>query len=204
MFKGKLTFIDILFERHRVVARFVGLILTLSFSSGFAMECSDTNDCDTLDSMEQRALGGSQKAQMKLAGLYLNGAGVEQNVDKAIKWYRVAADNDVSYAQYKLAWLYLEGRLVDQDVMRAKEWFERASTLGYIDAQLDLSRLYSSGQYFEVDYVAALKWVNIADSLSSTDLQFRIIELEEKMNVLQRFEAMLLFRTCLMREYRDC
>jgi TPR repeat protein len=204
MFITRLTTIELFLERHSVITRLIGLILALWFSSGFAMECAKTNGCNTLSTIEQRALDGSQKAQMKLAGLYLNGVGIEQNVEKAIRWYRVAANNHVSYAQYKLAWIYLEGKLVEQDFKRSKKWFEQAASLGYIDAQLDLSTLYSAGEYFEVDYVAALKWIKIADSLSQVDLQFRIIELEQKMNVLQQFQAMLLFRSCLMKEYRDC
>ena len=157
-----------------------------------------------LQVLEARASTGNDKAQMKLAQMYLHGVGVKRDVEKAVAWYSLAAERGLAFAQHKLARLYLDGDIIEQDIEKALAWLERAADLGFIKAQLDLSLLFESAQYMPPDYVSAYKWLNIAASLSEIDIESRQNQLEMKMSFLEIAQAKYLYRACILRGYRDC
>jgi len=201
----------------KTMTRAIGLLISFVITSAVATGSGNGSVSPELQlqALEARALSGNEKAQMRLARMYLHGQvkmaqmylygqGVERDVEKAVAWYSLAADQDLAFAQHKLARLYLEGDIVEQDIEKAIGWLERAADLGFIDAQLDLSLLYESGQYLPPDYVSAYKWLNIAASLSEIDIESRQNQLEAKMSFLEITRAKYLYRACIYNNYRDC
>ena len=183
-----------------------GLLVSLFVTPAIATENSQRSviPVQQLQALEAEASIGNEKAQMKLAQMYMHGQGVERDVEKAVAWYSLAAEQDLAFAQRKLARLYLDGDIVEQDIRKAEAWLERAANLGFIDAQLDLSLLYESGQFMPPDYVSAYKWLNIAASLSEIDIESRQESLETKMSFLEIAQARYLYRRCILKKYRDC
>ena len=56
---------------------------------------------------------------------YEYGAGVEQNWDEAVRWYRKAAEQDNAFSQEQLAKCYREGLGVPIDLEEANYWQKR-------------------------------------------------------------------------------
>ena len=157
-----------------------------------------------LQSLEGRAANGNEKAQLKLAIMYLHGEGVTADTDKAMHYYRMAAERDIAFAQHRLARLYLDGDYVKADPQKALDWLLRSANLGYLQAQLDLSQFYENDSGSFHDLVDAYKWLSIASTLSDGDLQDRRERLEAKMTFIELGRAKLLSRYCVLTGYRDC
>lgn len=159
---------------------------------------------ETLESLLSRATVGNEKAQMKLAIIYLEGRGVNANPGKALYYYRLAAERDIPYAQHKLALLYLDENYVKPKPGKALHWLQRSAKLGYVRAQLDLSLLYENGTTVDQDLVGAHLWLSIASSLTKINLKPRLEELEGKMTFTERAHAELLASICILTVYESC
>lgn len=93
----------------------------------------------------QMAVDGYMPAHGFLAGLYENGAGVQQNMDIAVEQYILAATSGDVPAQLHLAGLYLNGVGLEKDTKRAAHWLEKAAAQNAPKAQYELGRLYQNG-----------------------------------------------------------
>jgi hypothetical protein len=62
--------------------------------------------------------------------MYLNGAGVPQDYVEAVRWYRLAADQEVAGAQFSLGFMYATGQGVPQDDVQAHMWYNLAASRG--------------------------------------------------------------------------
>ena len=126
-------------------------------------------------------------------------------MEKAIFYYRLAAEQNIAFAHYKLAWLYLDGHYVEQDPVEGLAGLQRAARLGFIQAQLDLSHLYETG-FAETpqDLIQAYKWLSIASSLSDEDLKPKQENLEAKMSFIQLAQAKITSGICILTGYQDC
>ncbi len=60
--------------------------------------------------------------------MYENGHGVPQDYAEAVKWYRLAAEQDYVFAQHYLGVMYLEGLGVPPDDVQALLWFNLAAS----------------------------------------------------------------------------
>lgn len=182
------------------------LVLFLGISNAVMSVRSgaDQQTPQTLESLAHRAAAESKSAQMKLANIYLQGNGVAADIEKAIFYYRLAAEQDAAFAQYKLARLYLDGNRVKPDPEKAMDWMLRSARLGFIQAQLDLNLLYENGFGTPQNFVEAHKWLYIASSLTDSNLESRQKELEAKMAFTDLVRARLSARTCILKGYEGC
>lgn len=79
---------------------------------------------DLMD-LKSNADSGDVSAQFELSRRYLNGDGLEQNDDEAIRWLRMAAEGGLPRAQAGLGWMYAAGRGVNKDETLSFSWYER-------------------------------------------------------------------------------
>lgn len=107
---------------------------------------------------------GDDRAQYRLAMMYLNGRGVRKDHTKAAKWLRKAAEQGNINAQFSLASSYRRGRGLARDYTKAVKWFRSAAMQGYPWAQRDLGHMYFWGQGVQKNYVWAHLWFNLAAS----------------------------------------
>ena len=182
------------------------LVLFLGIFSSVmpASSSADKQTLQTLESLEHRAAADSKSAQMKLAIIHLQGNGVPVDIDKAIFYYRLAAEQNVAFAQHRLARIYLDDDRVKPDPKKAMNWLQRSARLGFVQAQLDLSQLYENGAGTPQDLIRAYKWLSIASSLTDSNLESQQAELEAKMTFTDLVQARLLSRICILNDYQDC
>jgi len=62
--------------------------------------------------------------------MYENGHGVAIDLDKAVHWYRKAAEQDNALGQFNLGDMYDYGKGVPQDVEQAALWYRMAAEQG--------------------------------------------------------------------------
>ncbi len=67
-----------------------------------------------------RAVGGTIKCAYDLAEMYE----LKGDKSEAIRWYKIAAEENLPEAQYKLANMYSQGNLVNKDIGEAAKWFK--------------------------------------------------------------------------------
>jgi len=65
---------------------------------------------------------------------YLEGLGVEKDVEKAFAWTEKAARDGDWDAQFNLAWFYEEGIGTARDLAKARYWCEQAALQGHDEA----------------------------------------------------------------------
>lgn len=106
-----------------------------------------------------QAEAGDAEAQFMVAEALRRGAGVTRDLDRAVRWYRKAADKGQVGAQYALGTLYEKGEGVPRDYARAAEWYRLAANLGHhAGAEFALAQLYYNGRGLPSDPDEALTW----------------------------------------------
>lgn len=107
------------------------------------------------------ALKGFTDSQTRLGMLYLNGEGVSQNTDEAIRWFKRAAAQGDSTAHLMLGVVYF-GALPNtpKDIAQSAQWFESSAFLGNGRARDRLARLYATGTGVPEDLNLAMRWAN--------------------------------------------
>jgi uncharacterized protein len=130
-------------------------------SSGSAQNSATTDQSD-FEATKTRAEAGYANAQYNLGIMYARGEVVAQDFDKAVTWYRLAADQGLAEAQNTLAYMYENGRGVEQNNQEAIRWKVLAAEQGNLDAQFSLGLSYATGSGVEKDDVEAFKWIRLA------------------------------------------
>ena len=100
----------------------------------------------------------STLVQVCVGTCYYHGTIVEQDYEKAAKWYRKAAVQGDMMAQNDLGNCYYHGNGVKQDYAEAVKWYTRAAEQGYSYAQNNLGNCYYHGNGVKQDYAEAVKW----------------------------------------------
>ena len=79
-------------------------------------------------------MGQVTKAQNNLGANYYHGHGVKQDYKKAVKWFRLAAEQGFFLAQNNLGLMYATGQGITQDMVQAHKWFNLAAINGHPQA----------------------------------------------------------------------
>lgn len=77
---------------------------------------------------------GYPLAECQVGYFYLEGLGVEKDVEKAFAWTEKAAQDGDWDAQFNLAWFYEEGTGTARDMAKARYWYEQAAKQGHDEA----------------------------------------------------------------------
>lgn len=97
-----------------------------------------------MNHLEAAAEAGDAEVQC-FVGLshYLGIYGAEEDNEKALKWFRAAAEQNFAAAQLMLGIIYEEGEIVQQDLQQAEEWYSKAAAQGDEEAKQALEALKS-------------------------------------------------------------
>ncbi|MFZ4799354.1 MAG: FISUMP domain-containing protein [Bacteroidia bacterium] len=105
---------------------------------------------------------------------YSNGYGVKKDLSEAIKWYRLAADQEDTKAQFMLGTYYENGDGVEKDYFEAFKWYRLAADHGNLDAQNNLGNCYNNGKGVEKDCVQAVMWYRLAAEQNHATAQYNL------------------------------
>ncbi|MCD8071397.1 MAG: sel1 repeat family protein, partial [Akkermansiaceae bacterium] len=85
---------------------------------------------ESTEELKTRALGGDVQAQYDLARRYASGMGMQADMDSAVLWYGIAAEQGHAPAQFELACCYETGVGVGKNERKAAHWYRRAAEQG--------------------------------------------------------------------------
>jgi TPR repeat protein len=130
------------------------------------------------------ALKGNENAQFSLGIMYNEGKGVPQDYAEAVKWFKLAAE---------------------QNGVRVESRFDKlAMKFGALSPQYYLGIMYREGHGVTQDYAIAHMWFNLAAALGYKDAGEMRDKISKKMTEHQIAEAQKLARECLARNYKGC
>jgi len=109
--------------------------------------------------LRKGAEAGDADCQTSLGMIYQAGdripSGVKVDGAEALKWYRMAAEQDHTEAIWHIAGMLARGIGVEQDNEEAVVWLRRGAELGSGDCMWGLGRCYLKGHGIEADSVMA-------------------------------------------------
>ena len=115
--------------------------------------------CTALKILEPLAEQGRVEAQIRLGLIYHHGScQTMRDSNKAMKWLRLAADQDNAEAQFVLGNLYWERANYAETV----KLYLRSAQHGYVPAQDYLGSMYAYGIGIPADNVQAYFWYDLA------------------------------------------
>lgn len=94
---------------------------------------------------EKSAKLGYPNAQEQMGYIYLTGQTVAPDTLKAISWYKLAAQHNLTDVMYLLGKLYINGKGIERDGDKAFEYFKESADSGYVHSELPLGYCYLYG-----------------------------------------------------------
>lgn len=116
----------------------------------------------TIADLKEIGFAGDVMAQVRLGVIYLTGDGVPRDDAEAVKWLRMAANQDNPIAERYLAEMYFKGRGVPADNDEAAKWLRMAAEQGDAQSQYNLAVLYSQGEGVPRNLKESLNWMTKA------------------------------------------
>ena len=102
---------------------------------------------ETIELLGPLAVDGNPTAQTLLGRCYESGLGVAQDLEKAVEWYRLAAEQNDAQGQILLAYCYEQGLGVAKDTDKTRELMLKAAESGHPEAQFNCALYASKGLY---------------------------------------------------------
>lgn len=96
------------------------------------------------------------------------------NLEKAFKWYKMAAEQDHTSAQLNLGVMYNQGMGVEQNFEEAAKWYQKAADNNNAKAQLNLGILYDLGRGVKKDLAKAAEYYEKAAKIGMRDAQYNL------------------------------
>ena len=79
---------------------------------------------------------------LMLGDMYHDGAGVKKDLNKAISWYKKAANKGLAHAQYSVGAMSATGYgATKPNLKKAKVWLQKAAKQGHKGAQAALKQI---------------------------------------------------------------
>ena len=105
---------------------------------------------------------GLPAAQMCRGICYNSGYDVETDLREAVRWFRMAAEQNFAPAQNALGFAYFKGDGIGKDDVEAFKWMQKAAEQGDLVGQLRLGIFYIEGVGIEKDEASGLHWLSVA------------------------------------------
>ena len=136
--------------------------------------------------LKRRGRLGDPQAQTELGQCYEHGIGVSENIDLAVKCYRLAAEAGHARAQFYLGRCYEEGNGVFIDTVKAVQWYRRAAERGDVEAQFQLGLCYELGRGLSKDGIEAIGWFREAAEQGHAKAQEKVDQYDKGVvNILE-------------------
>lgn len=141
---------------HKVIHR-----LTLIFAVAFGGV--QAAQLPTLEALSQQAESGDVWAMLNMGAAFDNGTfGQQVDPEKAVFWYRQAAEKGLAKAQFALAHSYATGNGLKQSYIEALPWMHQAALQGEVDAMYLLGVMHAEGLGVAIDIEQAKSWLEKA------------------------------------------
>jgi hypothetical protein len=141
------------------------------------------NFVEALKWLKLTAEQGDVKAQHLVGIIYVEGKGVDRDIEEGLIWLGMAADNDHPYAQSMLGIISCGGEKMQADYEQGIKWFRKAAEQGDEVAQYNLGLMYFWGLGTAKSYEDAYSWMLLAGENGSQSALEDLKKLEEEMTI---------------------
>lgn len=124
----------------------------------------DSEECQYVQELEQKAEQGDEGAQFSLGSWYAEGRYVKPDYKLAIKWLEKAGKQGSDFSYFILGYHYNYGENFPLSRQKALEWYRKAAELGDSSTQEILGDAYMYGDGFPQNTQLALEWYRKAAS----------------------------------------
>lgn len=157
--------------RQFIVICFFAFILIGCDKLG-TIEYPDTSDIpNELRALVEQAKLGQAFAQFQLGTMYEHGEGVGVDIDRAIFWYELAANQGYVDAQFNLGNIFQTKRKHDK---KSAFWFEQAAEQGDKEAQFNIAVNYHQGIGVKKDLQKSFIWMEKAAIKDFANAQYNL------------------------------
>jgi len=166
------------FRKHIPLLRDLGVPGGASFAKAVALY-ERKQYAEALPYFERAAAAGNIDAMNDLGVMYEKGQGVNRDDERAVSWYRKAADTE-SQAMVNLAGMYIGGRGgLPKDATKAVALLRKAADAGNANGMMLLGAMYEDGAGgLPKDAAAALDWYKKAADLGNSYGQEQVKRLQ--------------------------
>jgi hypothetical protein len=148
---------------HKVIHR-LALILVVAFGGAHAAQLP------IFETLSQQAQSGDVWAMLNVGAAFDNGTfGQQIDPEKAVYWYRQAAEKGLAKAQFALAHSYATGNGLTQSYTEALPWMHQAALQGEVDAMYLLGVMHAEGLGTAIDVEQAKSWLEKAAAQEHLD-----------------------------------
>lgn len=148
---------------HKVIHR-LALVLIVTFGAVHAAQLP------TFEVLSQEAQSGDVWAMLNVGAAFDNGTfGQQIDPEKAVFWYRQAAEKGLAKAQFALAHSYATGNGLKQSYTEAMPWMHKAALQGEVDAMYLLGVMHAEGLGTTIDVEQAKSWLEKAAAQEHLD-----------------------------------
>ncbi|MGA0974739.1 MAG: tetratricopeptide repeat protein [Sedimenticolaceae bacterium] len=135
-----------------------------------AFGCVNATQLPTFQTLSQQAQSGDVWAMLNMGAAYDNGTfGQQVDPEKAVFWYRKAAQKGLAKAQFALAHSYATGNGLKQSYIKALPWMHQAALQGEVDAMYLLGVMHAEGLGTTIDVEQAKSWLEKAAAQEHLD-----------------------------------
>ncbi|MBQ4472548.1 MAG: sel1 repeat family protein [Alphaproteobacteria bacterium] len=128
------------------------------------LDQDSSNTAKAIAAYRAAAAAGDLISYNSLASMYLNGNGVDRDVERALKYYTYAASQGEPAAQYALGLLYVNGERISRNRLLGHAWLTWSANQGYAPAVAAISQLKSEMTLSELDQ-ARQEFMNIQQNI---------------------------------------
>jgi TPR repeat protein len=129
-------------------------------------------------------------AQHNLGCIYSEGRGVQQDDNEALKWFRLAAEQECKVSAIGIAAMYRRGRGVTHT--EGIRWLKVAAENGPGDQAGDRSSqeylgwIYGNGKIVPLDYEESRKWFELAAAQGSDYAKQMSAQIDQQQNSMKQ------------------
>ena len=141
-----------------------------SQNANTAQQTAPVTTTQNVSSSQNNSLSMSAKEANKIAADAYNA----KDYDKALKYYKYAAEKNDSHAQFRLGYIYDQGKGVTQNYAEAMKWYLKSANQGNESAQYNIGVMYDEGDGVKQDHSEANKWYQKAAEQGNTSAQYNL------------------------------
>jgi len=149
----------------------------LSLYRGYDGQADKKKGCDHF---EQSAKLNNSRGQVEYGNCYKFGEGREQDVEKAVYWYKKAADSGETQGQFLLGALYLLHKNYKEYRKEGLDLVTKAWSAKHADAGFLIGVSYYQGIVNQANYSKALEYFQLSGELGSIQSQIVMHEIYTK------------------------
>jgi TPR repeat protein len=142
--------------------------------------------------------------QNNIGIMYMDGKGVQRNLQLAAQWLARSAANGSSLGQNNLGGMYRDGKGVNRDFAKALTYFSASAAQGNAAGQMNLGLMFLYGQGVRQDLARAYMWFDLAAAQNLPNAPYHRSLAASRMSTQAQIAAHNAAQRCADNNFKNC